>query len=276
VKGKKKERKKERKGLIFYQHRWEGGWVSNRRRCRGVFLIQGGRFLVVQKLIDLNLGSNIWIWAPHIWVLGLYVGILAPYIWIWCHMCEILAPELENRVFLKGVGGGWVGPTGPPEVYASVSGNCFPRLVGLRRNGLPASRFRDKWQIWDGKRKTCFSPSRIVIVTFLPVQNIFVPAGPKCDVHREGCDQKRHHLKIIFLCARVSHSFQKRDKCDASHLLSPKKVTNLMSLTQIMIKRWQMWRHSDRKKHSPPGGFPIYYVPWSRTVCKRTPSKDVL
>ena len=37
--------------------------------------------------------------------------------------------------------------------------------VGLSRNGLPASRFRDEWQIWDGKRKTCFSPNRIV--TFL-------------------------------------------------------------------------------------------------------------
>ena len=27
----------------------------------------------------------------------------------------------------------------------------------------------------------------------------------------------------------------------------------------------------DRKKSPPPGGFPIYYVPSSRTVCKRTP-----
>ena len=27
----------------------------------------------------------------------------------------------------------------------------------------------------------------------------------------------------------------------------------------------------DRKKPPPPGGFPIYYVPSSRTVCKRTP-----
>jgi len=27
----------------------------------------------------------------------------------------------------------------------------------------------------------------------------------------------------------------------------------------------------DRKKHPPLGGFPIYYVPSSRTVCKRTP-----
>jgi len=26
----------------------------------------------------------------------------------------------------------------------------------------------------------------------------------------------------------------------------------------------------DRKKPPPPGGFPIYYVPSSRTVCKRT------
>jgi len=30
----------------------------------------------------------------------------------------------------------------------------------------------------------------------------------------------------------------------------------------------------DRKKPPPPGGFPIYYVPSSRTVCKRTPLKE--
>ena len=29
--------------------------------------------------------------------------------------------------------------------------------------------------------------------------------------------------------------------------------------------------HFDRKNPPPPGGFPIYYVPSSRTVCKRTP-----
>jgi len=29
--------------------------------------------------------------------------------------------------------------------------------------------------------------------------------------------------------------------------------------------------HSDRKKPPPPGGFPVYYVPWSRTRRKRNP-----
>jgi len=103
--------------------------------------------------------------------------------------------------------------------------------VGLSPKGLPASRFRDKWQTWDGKRKTCFIPSRIV--TFFPVQKSFVPAGPKCDIFREGCDKNRHKLKKIFWCARASHSSQKCDKCDASHFLSPEKVINVTSLTQI-------------------------------------------
>ena len=30
-------------------------------------------------------------------------------------------------------------------------------------------------------------------------------------------------------------------------------------------------QHIDQKKSPPPGGFPIYYVPSSRTVSKRTP-----
>ena len=66
-----------------------------------------------------------------------------------------------------------------------------------------------------------FSPSRIV--TFLPVQKSFVPAVPKCDVFREGCDKKRHKFKNLFSCARASHSSQKWDKCDASHFFVTEK-----------------------------------------------------
>jgi len=32
--------------------------------------------------------------------------------------------------------------------------------------------------------------------------------------------------------------------------------------------------HIDRKKPHPPEGFPIYYVPSSRTVSKRTPLEE--
>jgi len=31
---------------------------------------------------------------------------------------------------------------------------------------------------------------------------------------------------------------------------------------------------ADRKNPPPPGGFPIYYVPSSRTVSKRTPLEE--
>jgi len=30
----------------------------------------------------------------------------------------------------------------------------------------------------------------------------------------------------------------------------------------------------DRKKPPPPGGFPVYYVPSSRTMSKRTPLEE--
>ena len=124
----------------------------------------------------------------------------------------------------------------PPAISSKCSARKSQNVrVGLSPNGLLASRFQDKRQIWDRKNPTCFSPSRIV--TFLPVQkknsNFFVPAGPKCDVLREGCDKKRHKLKKTISCARTSHSSQKCDKCYVSHFLSPKKVTNMTSLTQI-------------------------------------------
>jgi len=32
----------------------------------------------------------------------------------------------------------------------------------------------------------------------------------------------------------------------------------------------------DRKKPPPPGGFPIYYLPSSKTLCKRAPPEDFL
>jgi len=104
--------------------------------------------------------------------------------------------------------------------------------VGLSPNGLPASRFRDKWQIWDGKRKTCFSPSQIV--TFLPVQKSFVPAGPKCDIFREGCDKKRRKFTIYFH-VRERHIF-------------PRNVTNVTRHIFCHRKKWQMWRHSPKSE----------------------------
>jgi len=104
--------------------------------------------------------------------------------------------------------------------------DIYVHRVGLNRNGLPASRLRDKWQIRDGKRKSCLSPNW----KFLPVQKSFVPAGPKCDVFWEGCDQKRHQLKKKIVCESVT-SFpemwqvwrvtflvtEKVDKCDVTH-----------------------------------------------------------
>ena len=68
------------------------------------------------------------------------------------------------------------------------------------------------------------------------VKESLVPAVPKCDVFREGCDKKRHKLKQIFSYARASHSSQKCDKCDASHFLSQKKVSNVTSHGQSRDK----------------------------------------
>ena len=46
-----------------------------------------------------------------------------------------------------------------------------------------------------------------------------------------------------------------------------KKTSNCSTL---FIRRvCELFTHFDRKKPPPPGGFSIYYVPWSRAVCKR-------
>jgi len=44
--------------------------------------------------------------------------------------------------------------------------------------------------------------------------------------------------------------------------------------SHIQLVSTNMKLHIDRKKPPPPGGFAIFYVPSSRTVCKRTPLEE--
>jgi len=46
------------------------------------------------------------------------------------------------------------------------------------------------------------------------------------------------------------------------------------TLEKTTEPRETLERGSDRKKPPPPGGFPIYYVPSSKTVSKRTPLEE--
>ena len=104
--------------------------------------------------------------------------------------------------------------------------------VGLSRNGLPASRFRDKWQIWDGKRKICFSPSRIV--TFLPFQKNLYLRGQK----------------VTFFGKDVTKNVTSSKKCfrvQDRHVL-PRKVTKVTRHIFSHRKRWQKWRHSPKSE----------------------------
>jgi len=73
---------------------------------------------------------------------------------------------------------------------------------------------------------------------------------------RERTDQKWADLFMRgeFLCFPFSSSL---------HLSFSLPLSD--DLTQI---------HFDRKNPAPPGGFPIYYVPSSRTVSKRTPLEE--
>jgi len=47
--------------------------------------------------------------------------------------------------------------------------------------------------------------------------------------------------------------------------------TNYLEIPEQITLTTNLPEYVDRKKSPPPGGFPIYYVPSSRTVCKRTP-----
>ena len=97
--------------------------------------------------------------------------------------------------------------------------------VGLSRNGLAASW--DKWQIWDGKRKTCFSLSRIVTflqkklyqraqkVTFFGKEVIKnVTSSKKYFRMRERHILPRNVTKVT---RHIFWTPKKSDKCDVTH-----------------------------------------------------------
>jgi len=92
------------------------GWVGDKPAGLRVFLVQSGRFSVVQKFVYFELGQKIWVLAPRIWI-------LAPLIWIF-------APTSENRVISKGVWeSGWVSQDFR-EVSSSLSGKNIPPTPG--------------------------------------------------------------------------------------------------------------------------------------------------
>ena len=101
-----------------------GGWVGVKPAARGVFLEQSGRFWVVQKFIYLNLQSNIWILAPHI-------RVLAVYIWIWRQIFEFRAIYLNfgaTNLKLSLFEGFWGGVGGSPRTSGRFGYRCREKI----------------------------------------------------------------------------------------------------------------------------------------------------
>jgi len=72
----------------------------------------------------------------------------------------------------------------------------------------------------------------------------------------------RHALFTIAFCGSSSISAKLLSNADK------------ISITEIRRNILGFENQVDRKQQPPPGGFPIYYVPLSRTVCKRTPLEE--
>jgi len=121
----------------------------------------------------------------------------------------------------------------PEELtYTSPGGSLWELewefRVGLRQDGLPASRFRDKWQIWNGKRNFQSLPNRHICSR----SKMFCTGGAKRWRFSGRMWQKTSQVKKTFSCARASHSSQKCDKC---HIFCHRK-------------KWQLWRHSPKSE----------------------------
>jgi len=97
----------------------------------------------------------------------------------------------------------------------------------------------------------------------------FVPAGPKCNVLREGCDKNVTSSEKIFSCARASGSFQAGIGKPATQNPGPGQVLKLCFVPSRTQKNdVMMWRNrhicakfqenrhifgSTKKKKSKPG-----------------------
>ena len=108
------------------------------------------------------------------------------------------------------------------------------------------------WEIWDGKRNVFFSPSRIV--TFFPFQKVLYRRCQNVTFFGKDVTKNVNKSKKVCSCARASHTSQKCDKCDASHFLSPEKVTNVTPPTLILDGSWEEIRLGPTR----------IAVPWAR------------
>jgi len=77
----------------------------------------------------------------------------------------------------------------------------------------------------------------------------------------------------VSLDTQMSHNVS----CDIINIKQTCHVRHTMchiDMSHNVTHDTQMSHNVDRKTPPPPGGFPIYYVPSSRTVCKRTPLEE--
>ena len=93
--------------------------------------------------------------------------------------------------------------------------------------------------------------------------------------------RQKRPINIRYMCQKrpINIRYMCQQLGDGNAALHTRVVVYIQSLytsrnaalrTRVVVYI-QLLHHCDRKKPPPPGGVPIYYVPSSRTVCKRTP-----
>jgi len=115
---------------------------------------------------------------------------------------------------------------------------CRRLRVGPSPHGLPASRFRDMWEIWDGKRNAFLVQAESS--HFFPFKKVLY----------------RRCQNVTFFGKDVTKnvtSYKKYFRVRERHIL-PRNVTNVTRHTFCDRKKWQMWRHSLRREAGKKSG----------------------
>jgi len=98
--------------------------------------------------------------------------------------------------------------------------------------------------------------------------------GPEIFVHNCSSQKNWRILARIDLKLGPQMYFSAKSQSEWAIRLVPEPH----KMAIIIARRWRgTWEGVPiRKKPPPPGGFPIYYVPLSRTVSKRTPLEKIV
>jgi len=136
----------------------------------------------------------------------------------------------------------------------------------------------EKWHSICNRLYICTPKICIVVIVCDYCATMEVPSSDEELIHRF---EKWHSIcnRLYIYTPRFVHLYTKSRQHTSLHQapthqhIHQQPYIHVMHHTPLILIHTSV-HQANRKKPLPPGGFPIYYVPSSRTVSKRTPIEE--